>query len=237
MTRDFDFSHCERPTPSYCAYPSDYPRSLFLSNSGQIESLDIAVLNNSVVCVGPERGSRSSLSYSPESYDGVRIRKNAYEEALFKIEDERFEVDMAVERNALTMREIEPMAEEATRLRETEEKDGQPIGRLQYQLRPRTLNTTHINSIARVYGDLGDEVLQHLARNPLVVLPIVYQRLRQKDSEWRAAKNEMMDRWNVVVNANYEGSLDVKCYFSRKEVERCFSVEQLRQVSVQERKM
>lgn len=230
MTRDFDFSHCERPTPSYCTYPTDYPRSLFLSNSGQIENPDTIVLNNSVVCIGPERSSRSPLSYSPESYDGVRFRRNAYEEALFKVEDERFEVDMAIERNALTMREIEPMAEEATRLRDIEEKDGQPIGRLQYQLQPRTLNSTHINSIARVYGDHGDEVLQHLARNPLVVLPIVYQRLRQKDGEWRAAKNEMLDRWNAIVNANYEGSLDVTCHFYRKEIERCFAVEQLRQV-------
>jgi hypothetical protein len=117
---------------------------------------------------------------------------------------------MAIERNALAMRQIEPIAEEVTVLRENEEKDGQPIGRLQYRLNSRTLNSIQINAIGRIYGDNGDEVIEHLSRNPLAVLPIVYQRLRQKDQEWRK-------------------QMDYQCYFNRRDVERSFAAEQLRE--------
>jgi paired amphipathic helix protein Sin3a len=172
------------------------------------------------------------MTNSPEDYDGVRIRRNTYEEVMFRIEDERYEVDMAIERNAQAMRQIEPYAEEVSELRQNEEKDGQPIGRLQYQLKRYAMNSILINAIGRVYGENGDEVLQHLARNPLVVLPTVYQRLRQKDSEWRKAKLELRERWNALYEENYEGSMDYLCYFYRKALERSFASHQLLDVRI-----
>jgi paired amphipathic helix protein Sin3a len=220
--RDFDFSNCEMPTPSYRSYPTDYPLSLFLSNPGQSE-VDSAVLTKALVCAGTEKNLKKRLARSPEEYDGVRMRHNIYEEALFRIEDEMFEVDMAIERNAQAMRQIEPFAEEVQALREQEEKDGQPIGRLQYQLNRYALNSIHINAIGRLYGDQGDEVLQQLCRNPIIVLPIVYQRLKQKDTDWRKAKADFMEKWNAGFEANYEGSLDVLCYPYRREMERTFA--------------
>jgi hypothetical protein len=95
-------------------------------------------------------------------------------------------------------------------------------------LKPRTLNSIQINSIGRVYGENGDEVVQYLARNPLAVLPIIYQRLLQKDSEWRRQKSEIMPRWKAGCEANYEGSLDNLCYHKRRSLERTFGPEQLR---------
>jgi len=212
--RSRDFELITRPTPSYAEYPKDYPHDLFMSHTGQTEE-DLQVLNN--ILVSPFACNCS-----------IKKRRNLYEEAMFRIEDERFEVDMAIERNALAMRKIEPIAEEVQMLREGEEKDGQPIGRLQYRLNPRTLNSIQINSIGRVYGENGDEVIQYLARNPLAVLPIIYQRLRQKDLEWRKQKGEMMPRWKAGCEANYEGSLDNLCHYKRRSLERTFGSEQLR---------
>lgn len=225
-TRDFDYSTCEKPTPSYRTYPSDYPQSLFITNPGETE-MDASVLNGDVVCVGVERSSRKHMTSSPEDYDAVRMRRNAYEEVLFRIEDERYEVDMAIERNNQAMRQVEPFAEEVSTLRQNEEKDGQPIGRLQWQPKRYAMDTIPINAIGRIYGEHGDEVLQHLVRNPLVVLPTVYQRLRQKDSEWRKAKLELRARWNTLYEENYEGSTDYLCYFYRKELERSFTAHHL----------
>lgn len=223
-TKQFDFRDCERPTPSYAAYPSDYPDDMFMQHTGQTKK-DQKVLNSAMACVGVEKLPNSA---SPEDYDAIRVRQNAYEEAMFRIEDERFEVDMAIERNALAMRQIEPIAEEVTMLRENEEKDGQPIGRLQYTLNSRTLNSIQINAVGRIYGDNGDEVIGHLTRNPLAVLPIVYQRLRQKDQEWRKQKSELMGKWKAVCEANYEGSMDFQCYFNRRDLESSLTAEQLR---------
>jgi paired amphipathic helix protein Sin3a len=224
--RDFDFSHSEHPTPSYYSAPSDYPKSLFFSHSGQTEE-DASVLNEKLLCVVPHADSKKRYLISPEQYDGVKVGRNVNEEAMFRVEDERFEADMAIERNLMAMRQVEPMAEEVTRLREIEEKEGQPIGRMTYTLRSRSLNCSQIHAIARLYGEKGDEVIQHLMRNPVSVLPIVYRRLRQKDIEWRRLRSEMSKEWNAINEANFEGSLDVLCSSYKKELERVVSPEQL----------
>ena len=167
---------------------------------------------------------------SPECYDGVKVRRNIWEEVICRVEDEMFEVDMAIERNESALRKLEPIADEATRLRELEEKDGQPIGRLQYKLNMRSLNTIHIGAIARIYGDSGDEVIQHLLRNPLVVVPIVCKRLQEKDAEWRKVKAELSKEWKLALSENMKGSLDVKCLLYKREIEKSFATEHLIEV-------
>lgn len=82
--RDIDFSHSENPSPSYFTIPSDYPQSLFFSHSGQTE-VDAAVLNNSLVCVIPQRSVKQRYMLSPEEYDGVKARRNVHEEAMFRV--------------------------------------------------------------------------------------------------------------------------------------------------------
>jgi paired amphipathic helix protein Sin3a len=146
------------------------------------------------------------------------------------VEDEMYEVDMAIERNESALRKLEPIADEATRLREQEEKDGQPIGRLQYKLNLRSLNTIHIGAIARIYGDSGDEVIQHLLRNPLVVVPIVCKRLQEKDAEWRKVKTELSKEWKLALSENFKGTLDVKCLLYKREIENRFATERLIEV-------
>ena len=41
------------------------------------------------------------------------MRKNQYEEALFRCEDDRFELDMVIERNTSTMRAMGPLVRPA----------------------------------------------------------------------------------------------------------------------------
>lgn len=181
-------------------------------------------MNDTVVCVAAASKNSSKkkkkLWESPEHYDGIKSRKNFYEEAMAKVEDDHFEVDMAIERNSAAKRQVEPLAEEAAMLRENEEKDGQPIGRLRYKLRSRSLSTNHIGAIARLYGERGDEVLHHLGKNPLCVLPIVWRRLNEKDMEWREARQELVKDWREACENYHEGCQDVRCYFDRKEIER-----------------
>ncbi len=229
-SKEYEVSLCERYTPSYISYPTGYNFDEFHSFSGQSEA-DASVLNTEVLCVGSDRSeAKRRLWNSPEDYDGIRARRNIYEEAMAKIEDERFEVDMAIERNGSALRQVEPLAEEVSMLRESEERDSQPIGRLNYKLRPKSLHSNHVGAIARLYGDRGDEVLHHLLRNPLAVLPIVFQRLREKDNEWRRVRTEMSKQWRVVADTNFVASLDVLCYFNRREIERSFGTDNLIEV-------
>lgn len=216
-------------TPSYRAYPADYA---FDKLSAEMEK-DGELLNYKCYCVAPGRSSNDGRSgkylMSPEYYDGIKLRSNIHEEVLARVEEEIHEVDMAIERNASALRVLEPVAEEAKRLREQEENDGQPIGRLQYKLRNRALNSIHIGAIARIYGDSGEEVLQHLLRNPLVVVPIVYNRLKEKNEEWRKVKKDMRKEWKSAMSENFVGSLDAKSVYKR-EIEHCYAAERLIEV-------
>ena len=219
---DFDYDGCDHPTPSYRSYPEDYPKQKFFSHPEQSPE-EAELLNSELICVG----SLARMIDSKDTFDGVRARHNIYEEALCRIEDERFEIDMAIERNAQAIKDVEPLAEECMRLGKLEEDDGQPIGRLQYKLNPNSLNSIAVGAIARVYGDRGDEVLQHLAQNPLSVIPIVFRRLKQKDAEWRKIKADLMARWDSATAANYEGSMDVCCFFDRVKIEKLFEPSRL----------
>ena len=220
--RDMNFSKSAHPTPSYYAYPDDFPADSFLVHPSQLLS-ESQVLNSTYVSIP---GKRSRVTESLEVYDGIKKRHNAYEDAMARVEDERYEIDMAIARNAQALVQIEPLAQEALALRQGEEKDGQPIGRLQYSLKKgHGISSVVINAIARVYGDRGDEVLQHLARNPLVVLPIVYQRLKQKHDEWRKIRDSLKDQWSAVTQSNYEGCMDVRCYYRRRDMERTFAAD------------
>jgi paired amphipathic helix protein Sin3a len=49
------------------------------------------------------------------------MRKNQYEEALFKCEDERFEIDMIIDSNTNTIRVLEPLCEEIFNISKSED--------------------------------------------------------------------------------------------------------------------
>jgi len=227
--KEWDPTLSDEIGPSYRTYPSDYPYEEFYTHSGQTKE-DASVLNTSVISVRNEKKvpvSKMRFLDSQEEYDGVKVRRNIYEEAMAKVEDERFEVDLAIETTSSAMRQVEPLAEEVTVLKENEEKEGQPIGRLHYELRPQSLQSNHIGAIARLYGDQGDEVIHHMVRNPIAVLPIVFKRLKEKDSEWRKIRVELTKHWRSICESNYEASLDVTCYFKRREIERSIASDQL----------
>lgn len=99
------------------------------------------------------------------------MRKNGFEEALFKCEDERFEIDMVfgwlkhlkicsyfrgqiIDSNMSTIRVLEPIAEEIVLLGALEEAEGGAGAgagspKFSFQLERRNLSVSHLNSITR----------------------------------------------------------------------------------------
>ena len=242
--REYDLGDEEerKISQSYWKFPADYtpdPNNYDEGLKGQpyVRHKLTDVQNKSCYCLAQDwtnsddkaSESRRFLK-SLEAYDGIKVRRNEYEEVLARVEDEMHEVDMAIEQNASAIRALEPVSIEATRLRENEEKDGQPIGRLQYKLRLHCLNSIKLAAIARIYGESGEEVLQHLLRNPLVVVPIVFKRLKEKDVEWRNVKKELKKDWRKVISENHVGSLDAKCFVYKREIELSFATDRLLEV-------
>jgi len=81
-TTEIDFSQCRRCTPSYRALPHNYPRGTCSGRTQLCES----VLNNNWV----------SVPTGSEDFGVKNLRRNQYEEALFKCEDDRYEIDMVM---------------------------------------------------------------------------------------------------------------------------------------------
>ena len=207
---EIDFSRCRRCSPSYRALPRDYPSPPCSERSEMEEK----VLND--VWVSLPLGSEENNTFR-------HMRKNQYEETLFRCEDMRFEIDMCIDSNATTLQRLTKIYDELQFLSENEYQstkgsmvkrtsvpDGAGLGGkiYQYTLDGRVLGVIHKHSIKRIYGDDGNEMLQLCFKNPAVALPIVVNRLRQKDKEWRAAREALNRKWKDLGEHNYYKSVD-----------------------------
>jgi len=203
---EIDFSQCRRCTPSYRALPKDYLRP----PSSERSLAEYEVLND--VWVSVPVGSEDNYSFK-------HLRKNQYEEALFKCEDERFEVDMVIDSNSSTIAILEPLAQEIQNLKAAETKGGQ---KFQYKLDKRSLGVIHLNAIIRIYGDHGAEILELLKKNPAGAIPIILKRLKQKDLEWRKARQDLNKQWKEIQEKNWHKSLDHRSfYFKQTDKKQC----------------
>jgi paired amphipathic helix protein Sin3a len=225
---EIDFSRCRRCSPSYRALPRDYPAPPCSDRNDE----ENKVLNN--VWVSLPVGSE-------ESYTFRHMRRNTYEEILFRCEDERFEIDMVIDSNATTLARLEPIAEEIAQLAQEElvisetspfhkkAGEGTGLGGKKFQLTfdKKILGVIHRNAIARIYGDAGQEMVDLLVKNPAVAVPVIVQRLRQKDKEWRTVRERMNRQWKELAEHNYYKSLDHRSLTWRTTDKRAISTRTL----------
>lgn len=62
--------------------------------------------------------------------------------------------------------------------------------RYQFKMDRRVLSPVQLAAITRIYGEHGAEILELLRKNPCKTIPIILERLRQKDVEWRVVSDE-----------------------------------------------
>jgi paired amphipathic helix protein Sin3a len=202
-TTEIDFSQCRRCTPSYRALPHNYPRGKCSGRTALCES----VLNNNWV----------SVPTGSEDFGVKNLRRNQYEEALFKCEDDRYEIDMVMDANRSTIRALEPIAKNIADLDAAKSSDASSAstepGKYQYRLDKRALTVMHLKAIARVYGDAGDRVLELLRKNPAGAIPVILARLKQKAVEWGKARQQLDKQWKEVLEKNYQKSLDHRSFY------------------------
>ena len=72
------------------------------------------------------------------------MRKNQYEEALFRCEDDRYELDMVIESNASAIRHLQPLCEDIMKM-SPEEKNN-------YRIPDQGLTPLHFRCIQKIYG-------------------------------------------------------------------------------------
>lgn len=166
-----------------------------------------------IACSGRDELCRSVLNdewvshptWASEDNSGFQShKKNQYEEALHKCEEERHEFDFHLEIMSKTITALENINMKISQM-STDEKGT-------FKLKPGLglpNKSIYQRIIKKVYGkDAGMEVIATLHDCPAVAVPIVLARLKSKDEEWRRAQREWNKVWREVDARNFYKSLD-----------------------------
>lgn len=187
----FDLSTQKSCGPSYRKLPAS---EVNLSCSGR-DALCWEVLNDGWV-------SHPTWASEGESFNPHK--KNVYEDALYRSEEERHEYDYHIEANLRTIALLEPIAARIAAMDNEE--------RAAFRLKPGLggqSKSIYQRIIKKVYGrDHGLEVIAALHDNPAVAVPVVLARLKQKDEEWKRAQREWNKVWREVDARNFYKALD-----------------------------
>lgn len=142
--------------------------------------------------------------WASEDSGFVASKKNQYEEALHRCEEERYEYDLNIEANLNTIALLKPIAERIERMSPEEQR----AMRLEPGLGGPTVSI-YERIIRKIYDDeRGTEIIDMLYQKPATVVPIVLKRLETKDKEWRRAQRDWNKIWRDIDLKNFYRSLD-----------------------------
>ncbi|KAK9090560.1 hypothetical protein Sjap_023737 [Stephania japonica] len=191
---ELDLSNCQRCTPSYRLLPKNYPMP---TTSCRME-LDRLVLNDRWV----------SVTSGSEDYSFKHMRKNQYEESLFRCEDDRFELDMLLESANATTRRVEELLK---KINDNTVNSDKPI-RIEDHF-----TALNLRCIERIYGDHGLDVMDVLRKNAAPALPVILTRLKQKQEEWSRCRTDFSKVWAEIYAKNYHKSLDHRSFYFKQQ--------------------
>lgn len=185
-----DLNHCKKYGPSYRQLPKSEAK---LQCSGR-DDMCWEVLNDDWVS-HPTWASEEGFTAH---------RKNQHEEALHKCEEERYEYDLNIEANLRTIQLLEPIAQRISTM--------SPDEKTAFKLPPGlggSSTAIYQRVIKKIYDrEKGIEVIDAIHDNPAAAVPVVLQRLKQKDEEWKRAQREWNKVWRETESRNFLKSLD-----------------------------
>ncbi|PKA63860.1 Paired amphipathic helix protein Sin3-like 4 [Apostasia shenzhenica] len=191
---ELDLSNCPRCTPSYRLLPKNYP----MPAASHRTELGASVLNDVWV----------SVTSGSEDYSFKHMRKNQYEESLFRCEDDRFELDMLLESVNATTKRVEELLEKM------QDSTFKPEAPFQIEDHFTSLN---LRCIERLYGDHGLDVMDVLRKNASLALPVILTRLKQKQDEWSRCRSDFNKVWAEIYAKNYHKSLDHRSFYFKQQ--------------------
>ncbi|KAI9196057.1 hypothetical protein LWI28_020662 [Acer negundo] len=157
--QELDLSNCERIGHSYFVLPED-----FRDSSGRQRSEDDEVLNDKFICVSPEDGNYS--------FKHKHIQQ--HEQVMFKFEDDRFEMDVVMERIRSTIVNVKKLWNAMKKNK---------INLASVIKIEDHLNVVNMRCLERMYGDHALDMMEAIEKDPIKGLPRILKRLEQKQEE------------------------------------------------------
>ncbi|KAK7407307.1 hypothetical protein VNO78_09111 [Psophocarpus tetragonolobus] len=214
---ELDLSNCDQCTPSYRLLPKNYPIPI----ATQKTELGAEVLNDHWV----------SVTSGSEDYSFKHMRKNQYEESLFRCEDDRFELDMLLESVNVTTKRVEELLD---KINNNIIKGDSPF-RIEEHL-----TAINLRCIERLYGDHGLDVMEVLRKNAPLALPVILTRLKQKQEEWARCRADFSKVWAEIYAKNYHKSLDHRSFYFKQQDTKSLSTKallaEIKEISEKKRK-
>ncbi|XP_058115500.1 paired amphipathic helix protein Sin3-like 4 isoform X2 [Magnolia sinica] len=201
---ELDLSSCQSCTPSYRFLPKNYP----MPPASHRTELGASVLNDDWV----------SVTSGSEDYSFKHMRKNQYEESLFRCEDDRFELDMLLESVTVTTKRVEEL------LVKMNDNTIKPDSQIRIEDHFTALN---LRCMERLYGDHGLDVLDVLRKNASAALPVILTRLKQKQEEWLKCRSDFNKVWAEIYAKNYHKSLDHRSFYFKQQDTKSLSTKAL----------
>jgi len=123
---------------------------------------------------------------------------------MHRCEEERYDFDLFITKNSLTIALFESIMAKMDKMT-SEEKS-------KFKLPPDLGSKSPSifrKIIKKIYDkERGEEVLLALQNSPALAVPVVLKRLKQKDEEWKKSKKEWSKVWREIHNKNFYKSLD-----------------------------
>lgn len=138
-------------------------------------------------------------THDREDEQYVFLKRNVYEENIFRVEDERFEIDLLINRCDTLILSLESIVE---RLGDAEEEQELSVGDLDIPL------GIVQDVLEFIYGSFGEEVLDGVLNKPKEVVPVVLNRLYLVNKTWRNERAKRNKIWEECIKKNHYKALD-----------------------------
>ncbi|CAD8206788.1 unnamed protein product [Paramecium pentaurelia] len=180
--KDTDFAQVDRVTRSYVRMPIGYAKA---NNNPEI-------LNHSWV----------SVPFGSEDQSFLIMRKNTFEEQLFKSEDERFEFDVNIQQIKRTINLLQEIIDG--------NKDEQVLVN-------KVIDMRILQQLYRNQTQDQNEIIQLFQTKPVESAKILIKRVKQKLNELVSARNTKAKQvWETVSTINFHRSLDHRSFYFKK---------------------
>ena len=131
-------------------------------------------------------------------------KKNTYEEQLHKSEEERHEFQVTLEAMTRTIAVLDPLEARLESMTADE--------RATFRLPPNLggpSRAVYERAIRKVFGlDSGNEVIRSLQENPSHTVPVVLNRMRKVNDDWRTHHRFHSQTWREIDARNFYKALD-----------------------------
>jgi len=185
---DANMKDCERIDHSYTIIPEDFPQSVYSGKQGEFFR---AVLNDKVISV--PKGSESSFTFKA---------KNKHEESLFKIEDERYEIDQAISLN----KDLIKVLEHTSMI--IEENNGV------YELDRKQFTRARMSWIYQLCTK-NLKMIEYISEHPVQTIPVLLKTVKAFQADFIKKKEDMFNTWKAECTKHWQKSLDHKSFHFR----------------------